>query len=101
MPGAQLGHIDKETACDTSTGKTITPNMDALASSGIRCLLHELFNHREITSHGLSIEVDREHQSQVMYVYGCEFAEDAKGDLPSSNSDDKTDGNDINSEMHV
>ena len=61
--------------------------------------------HAPFTAHGLSIEVDRERQSQVMYVYGCEFAEDAKGDMSSPNSDDKTDDttdrNDMNSELHV
>ena len=36
VPGASLSHIDKETACDTATGKTLTPHMDALANSGIR-----------------------------------------------------------------
>jgi arylsulfatase A-like enzyme len=36
VPGAKAGQIDKETACSTNDGSTITPRMDSLAKGGMR-----------------------------------------------------------------
>ena len=36
VPGAQPDMLDKEVACDSATGVSLTPQLDALASSGMR-----------------------------------------------------------------
>lgn len=36
VPGARVGMLDKETSCDTSTGKSITPHFDSIAAAGLR-----------------------------------------------------------------
>jgi len=36
VPGAVPGMLDKETSCDTATGRSITPYLDSIADSGIR-----------------------------------------------------------------
>lgn len=40
VPGARPDRLDKETACDSATNKTLTPRLDALAASGMRFTDH-------------------------------------------------------------
>lgn len=40
VPGAHPDRLDKETACDTATNRTLTPHLDALAASGMRFTDH-------------------------------------------------------------
>ena len=36
VPGAVAGMLDKETTCDTATGRSITPHFDSIADAGLR-----------------------------------------------------------------
>ena len=40
VPGARPDRLDKETACDSKTNRTLTPQLDALAVAGMRFTDH-------------------------------------------------------------